>query len=390
MKGKNKRNKLKPIMKKSMLAALGLGIALPVAGSLPHALAGAPSPSIEISGPVLNDGIQWLSHSSKDADQSLKPIVVANNTITIDLSTHFPSEKFSGISVVAQNAILTDATDVADVYVNNNNQLVVTPYKSGVINIKLQANYIPNEQLYFINSNSQNIINPEPQQIVTDNIEIDISKRGDLNGDDKVDSADAVKLKDYLSMIARRGPSYVEMNQMDINRDGFVNFEDMSALMQGYASSALGAKDNSYVLSFKEIQDEAIVRNDTIQGAMQLNNTVWSDVEVWNMDKGMKMPLSYKWYTATSTDQSGIDARVLISNATQNSYTIGTEEVGKYLILEVIPDSDLTQSFLIVNKIQVQSPTPYIPPYIPPTIPTYPPVCTPYPPYQPGCPDFYF
>ena len=99
MKGKQNKKRLKPILKKSMLTALGLSIALPIGGTLPQANAGAIGPEIKISQPVLNDGINWLSYSSAQDNPSFVPEVpievTTNNIIRINLSTQFRSDEYS-------------------------------------------------------------------------------------------------------------------------------------------------------------------------------------------------------------------------------------------------------------------------------------------------------
>lgn len=70
---------------------------------------------------------------------------------------------------------------IARVYVEtieNENTLVVIAYKSGKINIELKAQYTVSDV-------------PET---VTDNFELNISKKGDVNADGKVNSADAAEL----------------------------------------------------------------------------------------------------------------------------------------------------------------------------------------------------
>ncbi|WFR61538.1 hypothetical protein P9222_24425 [Paenibacillus amylolyticus] len=193
MKGKQNKKRLKPILKKSMLTALGLGIALPIAGTLPQANAGAIGPVINISQPVLNDGINWLSYSSKQNDpRDVSIEVTINNTVRINLSTQFRSDEYSPpIASSSDNSI-------AEAYVETRQDenmttpvstLVIIPRQSGKINIELKANYM---------------ISGTPET-VTDNIELYISKKGDVNADGKVNSQDAADLFDYLrNMMTRR------------------------------------------------------------------------------------------------------------------------------------------------------------------------------------------
>jgi hypothetical protein len=319
LKGKNKHNKLKPIMKKSMLAALSLGIALPVAGSLPHALAGAIEPTINISRPVLNDDIYWLSHSSEQVDalpiMPSMPIGVDNNTIIIDLSTHFSSDRFTQLGAISEN------TNVARAYVTNDNKLVVVPYRSGKINIQLQA---------------KNALSPEGEMI-RDNIELYISKKGDLNGDDKVDSADAVQLYNYLrNMVTRRGFSYVEKNQADVDRNGEPELADMNALLSGYANQSLGAKDNSYVLTFKQVDDAPYALNGKLNGDLKVGATLTSNIEFFDPDGDTPRSMLYQWYRGSEASGEG---KTEIIGATEAVYKITAAEQEKYLFLQVTPQS---------------------------------------------------
>ncbi|MBU5351327.1 hypothetical protein KQI74_03480 [Paenibacillus barcinonensis] len=345
MKGKNKRNTLKPIMKKSMLAALGLGIALPVAGSLPQVQAGAIGPSLEISRPVLNEGISWLNVSSEQSNgQPIMPsvpiVVEQSNLITIDLSSHFPSGQFSSISAKSSNYDIASV----DVSVDHSTyKLVVVPFASGIVNIELTAQYNASQE-----PNSQS-------ETITDNIELYISKKGDFNNDGYVDSADAVELFSYLRNIQfgrSASVSYVEMNKADIDRNGVPDkTNDMSAFMQGYIGGTLGAKDNSYVLTFKQKQDVPRVFKDTIEGNNYYQETISSDVQVLDVDSGYNMHLSYQWFNSTSP--TGDDMQEIIG-ATDSSYNIQIGDIEKYLILKVTPivgpyESEIKPFFIITK-----------------------------------------
>ncbi|WP_342555793.1 dockerin type I repeat-containing protein [Paenibacillus sp. FSL R7-0652] len=348
MKGKkNKHKQLKPILKKSMLAALSLGIALPAVGALPQVQAGEIEPLIKISRPVLNDGIEWLSYTS---DPSLVPsaaIEAGDNTVMIDLSTHFPTDQFTQLSAISND------TTVARAYVNDENKLVVVPFRSGHIKIELKAQYRLSEAL-------DPVFEP-----VTDNIELYISKKGDLNGDDKVDSADAALLFRYLrDMTSRRGYSYVEMNQADIDRNGQPAAEDMNALLKGYASGALGAKDNSYVLTFQQVYDAPYAFNGKLEGTMQTQQTISGTYTHLDIDgyNPINYPpnTKYQWYTAT--DELG-NGEEIIQGATSDKYTIRDIDEHQYLILKVTPRSYLNQQLegktLVIRGTQaVEGPPP--------------------------------
>ncbi|MGQ8875146.1 dockerin type I domain-containing protein [Paenibacillus sp. TSA_86.1] len=350
MKGKNKHNKLKPIMKKSMLAALGLGIALPFAGSLPHANATLPESNLVISEPVLNSGISWLSISSKRPMENSVPILVGlDNRITIDLSTHFPSSQYGSISAISSNENTASVDVINDD--NTSYKLVVTPHARGRVEIELKAHYKLSEE-----SNLES-------EIITDTIELHISKKGDFNNDGYVDSADAVELFSYLRNIQfgrSTSVSYVEMNKADIDRNGVPDKKnDMSAFMQGYIGGTLGAKNNSYVLTFKQKQDTPVVLNDSLMGEVNVNSNISTDVEVLNVDNNYNLHLSYQWYT--SSDSSGTNKQI-IPNATDSSYMISSAEAGKYLVLGVTPmvnpDDIQIDPFFIISKTHVPVPTP--------------------------------
>ncbi|MCK6073702.1 dockerin type I domain-containing protein [Paenibacillus silvae] len=348
MKGKNKRNTLKPIMKKSMLAALGLGIALPVAGSLPQVQAGAIGPSLEISRPVLNEGISWLNVSSEQSNglpimPSVPIVVEQSNLITIDLSSHFPSDNLTLISAKSSN---DEIASVNASYENSRYKLVVVPFASGIVNIEITAQYNTSQEP---NSESETI---------TDNIELYISKKGDFNNDGYVDSADAVELFSYLRNIQygrSASVSYVEMNKADIDRNGVPDkTNDMSAFMKGYIGGTLGAKDNSYVLTFKQKQDVPRVFKDTIEGNNYYQETISSDVQVLDVDTGYNMHLSYQWFNSTSP--TGDDMQE-INGATDSSYKIQIGDIDKYLILKVTPivgpyESEI-KPFIIITKTPV-------------------------------------
>ncbi|MGE6579025.1 dockerin type I domain-containing protein [Paenibacillus xylanexedens] len=338
MKGKQNKKRLKPILKKSMLTALGLGIALPIGGTLPQANAGEIGPEIKISRPVLNDGIHWLNYSSEQNDPSFVsgvPIEVTNRTVTIDLSTHFNSNEFNIISATSGDY------SVASVYIEGGNKLVVVPYRSGKINIELKANYTVSDV-------------PET---VTDNFELYISKKGDVNADGKVNSADAAELLTYLrNMVSRRGFSYVEMNRMDVDRNAEPTLGDMNALLNGYANKTLGAKNNDYVLTFQQVDDAPYVLNGQLKDHME--NSIATDYDLMDVDGDDINTPSYQWYRAT--EASG-ENRVLIEGETGEQYTVKDEDEGYYLVLEVTAHSTSDANteprrVYIVRKEKIQRP----------------------------------
>ncbi|WFA87401.1 dockerin type I domain-containing protein [Paenibacillus amylolyticus] len=317
MKGKQNKKRLKPILKKSMLTALGLGIALPIGGTLPQANAGEIGQEIKISQPVLSEYIHWLSRSSQDSNQhslvSYTPIEVLDQTVIIDLNTHFPLNAYDSV-----DASSNDNT-VARVYVNNENKLVVIPYTRGKINIELKANYT---------------LSGEP---VKDNFELYISKQGDVNNDGKVNSADAAALLKHLrNELNRRSYSAVEMNRMDVDRDGGVFWSDPQALLKGYAGAKLGAKDNRYVLTFKQVDDTPYALNAQLIGEMKTGVKITSTVEYFDADGDYPNTTLYQWYQGS--DATGAN-KTEIAEATSSEYTITASDVGKYIFLEVTPRS---------------------------------------------------
>ncbi|WP_338594277.1 dockerin type I domain-containing protein [Paenibacillus sp. Y5S-9] len=349
MKGKQNKKRLKPILKKSMLTALGLGIALPIGGTLPQANAGAIGPEITISRPVLNDGINWLSYSSEQNDPSFVPDVpievTSNNTVRINLSTHFRSDEYSTLTASSSDISIAEAyveTSQDENMTTPASTLVVIPRQSGKINIELKANYM---------------ISGEPET-VTDNIELYISKKGDVNADGKVNSLDAADLFDYLrNMVTRRGFSYVEMNRMDVDRNAEPALGDMSALLQGYKGKTLGGKNNDYVLTFQQVDDAPYVLNGELKDYME--NSIATDYYLMDIDYDdyLNTP-SYQWYRAT--DPSGED-RVLIEGETAEQYTVKDEDEGYYLVLEVITQSTSNANTeprrtYIVGKEKIQRP----------------------------------
>ncbi|MCP1183944.1 dockerin type I domain-containing protein [Paenibacillus sp. 1781tsa1] len=348
MKGKQNKKRLKPILKKSMLTALGLGIALPLGGTLPQADAGAIGPVINISQPVLNDGINWLSYSSKPNDPSLRDVpieVTINNIIRINLSTQFRSDEYSPPTASSSD------NSIAEVYVETRQDenmptpestLVVIPRQSGTINIELKANYM---------------ISGAPET-VTDNIELYISKKGDVNADGKVNSLDAVDLFNYIrNMMTRRSFSYVEMNRMDVDRNTEPTFGDMDALLKGYKGKTLGGKNNDYVLTFKQVDDAPYVLNGQLKDYMESAVAVDYYLMDIDYDDTLNTP-SYQWYRAT--DALGED-RVPIVGETREQHSVTSEDENHYLVLEVIthstsnPNTEPRRTF-IVGKEKIQLP----------------------------------
>ncbi|WP_339309258.1 dockerin type I domain-containing protein [Paenibacillus sp. FSL k6-2145] len=341
MKGKQNKKRLKPILKKSMLTALGLGIALPIGGTLPQANAGAIGAEITISRPVLNEDIRWLNRSSEDSNQhslvSYTPIEALDKTVIIDLNTHFPLNAYDSVGASS------DDDSVARVYVNNENKLVIIPYKWGKINIELKANYT---------------LSGEP---VKDNFELYISKQGDVNNDGKVNSADAAALLKHLrNEFNRRSYSAVEMNRMDVNRDGEVFWSDPQALLEGYAVTELGAKDNRYVLTFKQVDDAPYALNAQLIGEMKTGVKITSTVEYFDADGDYPNTTLYQWYQGSDATGEG---KTEIAEATGSEYTITTSDLGKYLFLEITPQSTSDEQFrgrtvTIVGKQAVEGPPP--------------------------------
>ncbi|PQP81167.1 hypothetical protein C0Q44_22335 [Paenibacillus sp. PCH8] len=348
MKGKPNKKRIKPILKKSMLTALGLGIALPMGGTLPQVNAGVIGPVINISQPVLNDGINWLSYSSEQNDPSFVPDVpievTKDNIVRINLSTHFRSDEYSTLTASSSDI------SIAEVRVNTIEDenmttpvstLVVIPRQSGKINIELKANYM---------------ISGAPET-VTDNIELYISKKGDVNADGKVNSLDAADLFDYLrNMVSRRGFTYVEMNRMDVDRNAEPTLGDMDALLNGYKGKTLGGKNNDYVLTFKQVDDAPYVLNGELKDYME--NAIAVDYYLMDVDSDDIATPSYQWYRAT--EASGED-RVLIGGETGEQYIVKDEDEGYYLVLEVITQSTSnanteTRRAYIVGKEKIQRP----------------------------------
>ncbi|MEK4526386.1 hypothetical protein NST38_13340 [Paenibacillus sp. FSL H8-0104] len=347
MKGKQNKKRLKPILKKSMLTALGLGIALPIGGTLSQANAGAIGPVINISRPVLNDGIHWLNYSSEQNDPSFVsgvPIEVTNNIVRINLSTHFRSDEFNMLTASSGDS------SIAEVYVETRQDenmptptstLVVIPYKSGKINIELKAKYTVSDV-------------PET---VTDNFELHISKKGDVNADGKVNSADAADLLEYLrNMLSRRGFTYVEMNRMDVDRNAEPSLGDMNALLNGYANKTLGAKNNDYVLTFQQVDDAPYVLNGQLKDYME--NAIATDYDLMDVDGDYINTPSYQWYRAT--EASGEDM-VPIEGETREQHTVTSEDEDHYLVLEVTTHSTSDTNteprrVYIVGKEKIQRP----------------------------------
>ncbi|WP_405144256.1 dockerin type I domain-containing protein [Paenibacillus sp. FSL H7-0942] len=329
MKGKQNKKRLKPILKKSMLTALGLGIALPIGGTLPQANAGVIGPEIKISQPVLNDGINWLSYSSAQDNPSFVPEVpievTTNNIIRINLSTQFRSDEYSPPTASSSD------NSIAEAYVETRQDenmttpvstLVVIPRQSGKINIELKANYM---------------ISGAPET-VTDNIELYISKKGDVNADGKVNSLDAVDLFNYIrNMMTRRSFSYVEMNRMDVDRNTEPTLGDMDALLIGYKGKTLGGKNNDYVLTFKQVDDAPYVLNGELKNAMLIGNEIGVSHYIMDIDYNdyINTP-SYQWYRATEASREDM---VPIEGETGAKYTVKDEDEGYYLVLKVITQS---------------------------------------------------
>jgi len=342
LKGKQNKKRLKPILKKSMLTALGLGIALPIGGTLPQANAGAAGSDIIISRPVLSEYIHWLNRSSEDQDShSIRPlssIQASDKTVLIDLSNHFPSEQFDTIKASSYDV---NNGNVAEAYVDVNNKLVVTPFSSGVVTITITANHIAS------------------QTTVTDNIQLFISKQGDVNNDGKVNSADAAALLKHLrNELNRRSYSAVEMNRMDVDRDGEVFWSDPQALLEGYADTTLGAKDNRYVLTFKQLDDAPYALNAQLIGEMKTGVKITSTFEYFDADGDSSNTTLYQWYRGSETTG---ERKTEIPEATSSEYTITANDVGKYLFLEITPQSTSDEqpqgrTVTIVGKQAVEGP----------------------------------
>lgn len=319
VKGKTDKKQLAPLMRKSMLTVLGLSIALQVGASLPQANADAGGNGIVISQPVLNDDISWLNTSSKalnntDYIMNHVPINVLNDeVISIDLSSHFPEDFFSNINVY------TEDSHVARVF-ESSGILIVEPLQDGEITISLSANYIDSEEK------------------VTDQIKLYISKKGDANYDGKVNSTDATQILSHIrNEIFRRSYNQVELNRMDVNRDGKVKLDDAHALMQGYTKKELGAKDNHYILTFQQIEDGPYALHARLSGDLKVGSTVTGNYEYWDLENShaVESHTEFQWYW---TDDQGVEHA--IAEATSREYLIRPEDEGRQLSLKITPRSN--------------------------------------------------
>ncbi|SEK30544.1 dockerin type I domain-containing protein [Paenibacillus sp. OK003] len=314
MKDKPIGTRFAPLMKKSMLTALGLGIALPLGSTIPSVQAGAPSSQAIITAPVLNEDINWLAETSATNGSEQRSIVVDGSFVTVDLMDYL-----SSFDLVNDNELYAESNDtsVASARVREGH-LIVQIQKAGTVTIKLLAKHTSGTS-------------------IQDHLELQVTKQGDTNGDGKVDSRDAKAISDFLNTPRFRGPTMSELNRMDVNRDSTLNMTDLSELFRGYTQRSLGATDNHYVLTFKQIQDAPYAVNAELTGEMKMGSTItgtYNYLDLEGDDQGDN-PL-YQWYSAS--DVTGIDKQE-ITGATSKEYLIRVEDIGKYLFLKITPQA---------------------------------------------------
>lgn len=137
-------------------------------------------------------------------------------------------------------------------------------------------------------------------------------------------------------MVTRRGFSFVEMNQADVDRNGEPELADMNALLSGYANQSLGAKDNSYVLTFKQVDDAPYVLNGKLNGDLKVGATLTSNTEFFDPDGDRLRTMHYQWYRGSEASGEG---KTEIIGATDAVYKITDAEQEKYLFLQITPES---------------------------------------------------
>ncbi|MBA2939710.1 Ig-like domain-containing protein [Paenibacillus sp. CGMCC 1.16610] len=258
-----------------------------------------------IAASVGNKDINWIPTDSKSI--LINP-TVTGDTLSLDISAHTNWANENGMTLTATS----QSTAVASAAISGQS-LTITAISGGTALITLKAE-------------------KSGRNAVIDTIQVSLTRIGDTNGDGNVTSADAL----YITKLVNTTPPITdpeEINRLDINRDGKLTKEDATALLSNYVGKS-GAVASTYIVNLKEVNDAPTVAQAAIQGQLKINETLQANAQYQDVEGDAMALLSYQWYRGKNVDGTDKSA---ISSATANQYTIGAEDVGQFLFVEITP-----------------------------------------------------
>ncbi|OAS17817.1 Ig-like domain-containing protein [Paenibacillus oryzisoli] len=254
-----------------------------------------------VTTPVVNKDIQWVQINSNS--------VVDANTIAIDITNHTHWHNESGMTLSASSK---DSAATAQI---DGNLLKVTILSAGTATIELKAE-------------------KDGRATAVDTLQFTIIRIGDTNGDGNVTSADAL----YITKVANTTPPItdpVEINRLDINRDGKVSKEDATALLTNYVGKS-GTVASTFIVNIQEINDKPQVTSSHVDGQLKLNEIVEIMPDYQDVEGDLADTYTYQWYRGKDQDGS---SKLAINGARSKQYTIQASDVGEYLFVAVTPSA---------------------------------------------------
>lgn len=318
---KNLWERLLPAPHKSHVLTLSAVLALSPLVGVNHSHAAG---NAIVTTPVVNKDVSWIELNGSS--------VIDGNTIAIDISNHTHLQLGSGVTLTATSKD-SSASAIID-----GNMLKVTVLSAGTATIELKAE-------------------KAGRATVIDTLQFNIIRIGDTNGDGNVTSADAL----YITKIANTTPPItdpVEINRLDINRDGKVSKEDATALLTNYVGKS-GTVTSTFIVNIVEINDKPQVVASHVDGQLKLNEVLEIMPEYQDVEGDLADTYTYQWYRGTNPDGS---SKSPIVGATSKQYTVQTDDVGKYLFVAVTPSAQtgvkFGDTFVWTSPIPVPDTTP--------------------------------
>lgn len=257
--------------------------------------------------PVVNKDVPWIQLNGSS--------VIDGNTIAIDISNHTHLQTESGMTLTASSKD-SSASALID-----GSMLKVTALSAGTATIELKAE-------------------KAGRATAIDTLQFNIIRIGDTNGDGNVTSADAL----YITKIANTTPPItdpIEINRLDINRDGKVSKEDATALLTNYVGKS-GTVASTFIVNIKEINDKPQVTASHVDGQLKLNEVLEIMPEYQDVEGDLADTYTYQWYRGKKQDGS---SKSLIDGAHSKQYTVQADDVGEYLFVEVTPSAQTGVKF---------------------------------------------
>jgi methionine-rich copper-binding protein CopC len=301
---KNLWERLLPRPHKSHFLTLSAVLAISPLVGIEHSQA---SSNAIVTTPVVNKDVQWIQLNGS--------YILDGNTIAIDISNHTHLQMESGMTFSASSKD-SSASALID-----GNMLKVTVLSAGTATIELKAE-------------------KAGRATAMDTLQFNMIRIGDTNGDGNVTSADAL----YITKIANTTPPLsdpVEINRLDINRDGKVSKEDATALLTNYVGKS-GTVASTYIVNIKEINDKPQVSALHVNGQLKLDEVLEIMPEYQDVEGDLADTYAYQWYRGKNQDGSD---KAIINGAASKQYTVQAEDVGQYVFVAVTPSAQTGVQF---------------------------------------------